>query len=111
MAPWIDASAYWGAWSVRTPGVDDVHAFLAKMDALEIEVAAITGLRALADNTRLGNREVADVVRRAPDRFVGVACINPGSGRWVVSTHVNRRDALWSVVREGLPELQEEGLL
>ncbi len=80
MPNWIDASAYWGRWSVRTPGVNDVQCFVAKMDALEIEVAAITGLRALADNTRIGNREVVDVVRQAPDRFVGVACINPMIG-------------------------------
>ena len=80
MPHWIDASAYWGPWPVRTPGVDNVQTFLAKMDALDIECAALTGLRALADNTRLGNREIVDVVRQAPDRFVGVACINPMMG-------------------------------
>ena len=80
MSKWIDASAYWGQWSVRTPGVDDVDTFVGKMDALEIEVAALTGLYALVDNTRRGNREVAAVVRQAPDRFVGVGCINPMMG-------------------------------
>jgi predicted TIM-barrel fold metal-dependent hydrolase len=80
MSKWIDASAYWGQWSVRTPGVDDIDTFLIKMDALEIEMAALTGLYALVDHTRRGNREVAAVVRQAPDRFVGVACINPMMG-------------------------------
>ena len=80
MSAWIDASAYWGRWCVRTPGVADVGTFVAKMDQWGIAVAALTGLRALVDSTRLGNREVAAVVRQAPDRFVGVACINPMMG-------------------------------
>jgi predicted TIM-barrel fold metal-dependent hydrolase len=80
MNQWIDASAYWGQWSVRTPGVADRRTFLAKMDALGIEVAAITGLRALVDNTRLGNREIVEIVSQSPDRLVGVACINPMMG-------------------------------
>ena len=36
MNKWIDASAYWGRWCVRTPGVDDLGTFVKKMDALEI---------------------------------------------------------------------------
>lgn len=80
MPKWIDASAYWGRWSVRTPGVDDVETFVAKMDDLNVEVAAITGLRALVDSTRQGNREVAAVLRQAPGRFAGIACINPMMG-------------------------------
>jgi predicted TIM-barrel fold metal-dependent hydrolase len=80
MSAWIDACAYWGRWCVRTPGVAETRTFLAKMDQWGIEVAALTGLRALVDNTRLGNREVAAVVRQVPDRFVGVACINPMMG-------------------------------
>jgi predicted TIM-barrel fold metal-dependent hydrolase len=80
MGKWIDACTYWGRWSVRTPGVDDLENWLSKMNALEVEVAAVTALRALVDNTRLGNRETAELVRRAPERLVGVACINPMTG-------------------------------
>jgi predicted TIM-barrel fold metal-dependent hydrolase len=80
MTKWVDACAYWGRWGVRTPGVDDVAVFLDKMDQWNVEVAALTGLRALVDNTRQGNRTVAEVMRQAPDRFVGVACINPMMG-------------------------------
>ena len=80
MSKWIDANAYWGRWSVRTPGIDDLETFVGKMDALGIEVAALTGMRALVDSTRLGNREVSEVVRRAPERFVGIGCINPMMG-------------------------------
>jgi len=74
------ANAYWGRWCVRTPGVADLNTFVKKMDALEIDVAALTGLRALVDNTRRGNREIAQVLRQATDRFMGVACINPMMG-------------------------------
>jgi len=77
---WIDACAYWGRWGVRTPGVSDVATLLRKMDQWGIEMAALTGLRALVDNTRLGNREIAEVVRQAPKRLVGVGCINPMLG-------------------------------
>jgi predicted TIM-barrel fold metal-dependent hydrolase len=80
MSGWVDASAYWGQWGVRTPGIDDVGTFLNKMDSLGIEVAALTGLEALVDHTRRGNRAVGEVVGQAPDRFVGVACINPMMG-------------------------------
>lgn len=80
MGNWVDASAYWGQWGVRTPGVDDVGTFLNKMDSLGIEVAALTGLEALVDHTRRGNRAVTEIARQAPDRFVGVACINPMLG-------------------------------
>jgi predicted TIM-barrel fold metal-dependent hydrolase len=80
MNRWIDACAYWGRWSVRTPGVADLAKFTGKMDALGIAIAAITSLKALADNTRRGNREIAEVVRQAPERFVGIACINPMMG-------------------------------
>jgi predicted TIM-barrel fold metal-dependent hydrolase len=65
---------------VRTPGVNDVATFLSKMDRWNVQVAALTGLHALVDNTRLGNRAVAGVVRQAPDRLVGVGCINPMLG-------------------------------
>ena len=64
MLKWVDASAYWGRRSMRTPGVDDVGTFVQKMDDLNIEIAAITGLRALVDNTRQGNREVAALLRQ-----------------------------------------------
>jgi hypothetical protein len=80
MGKWIDACAYWGRWGVRTPGVADVAAFTAKMDQWNVDLAALTGLHALVDNTRQGNRRVAEVVRQAPDRFVGVGCINPMMG-------------------------------
>lgn len=80
MSKWVDVCAYWGRWGARTPGVADVTTFLKKMDRWNVEVAALTGLRALVDNTRLGNREIAGVVRQAPDRFVGVGCINPMLG-------------------------------
>jgi predicted TIM-barrel fold metal-dependent hydrolase len=80
MNNWVDACAYWGRWGARTPGVDDVAAFTAKMDRWNVEVAALTGLRALVDNTRQGNRDVAQVIRQAPDRLVGVGCINPMLG-------------------------------
>jgi predicted TIM-barrel fold metal-dependent hydrolase len=80
MNKWVDACAYWGRWGVRTPGVDDVETFVARMDRWNVGVAALTGLRALVDNTRQGNREIAEVVRQAPDRFVGVGCINPMMG-------------------------------
>jgi len=80
MPQWIDCSAYGGKWSVRTPGVDDLGAFLSRMDRWNIEVAAVTALRALADNTRTGNREIGEIVGRAPDRLLGIACINPMMG-------------------------------
>jgi predicted TIM-barrel fold metal-dependent hydrolase len=80
MSKWIDACAYWGRWSVRTPGVWDAQAFLGKMDALGIARAAVTSTRALVDHTRRGNRELVPLLQRHPDRFVGVACINPLTG-------------------------------
>jgi hypothetical protein len=80
MSKWVDVCAYWGRWGVRTPGVADVATLLGKMDRWNVEVAALTGLRALVDNTRQGNRDLAEVVRQAPDRLVGVGCINPMLG-------------------------------
>ena len=71
MNKWVDACAYWGRWGVRTPGVDDVETFVARMDRWNVGVAALTGLRALVDNTRLGNRELARVVRHHHERWDG----------------------------------------
>jgi predicted TIM-barrel fold metal-dependent hydrolase len=80
MSKWVDACAYWGRWGVRTPGVSDVATFTGRMDRWNVEVAALTGLHALVDNTRQGNRAIVDVVHQAPERFVGVGCINPMMG-------------------------------
>ena len=77
MGNWVDANAYWGRWGVRTPGVADVATLLGKMDRWNVEVAALTALRALVDNTRQGNRDVAQVIRTTPPPQPPAATVPP----------------------------------
>jgi len=48
-----------------------------EMDALGINMMAISAGASLDADSRLGNQIVANAMKRHPDRFIGVGCINP----------------------------------
>lgn len=73
----IDSNSCFGPVPVRVPGVCDETEFLGTMDKFEIERCAVKSTWALFENTREGNERLLQLISSHPDRFVGVAVVNP----------------------------------
>ena len=71
--------ASYQAWNFDTPqGKTDYYSpeiHLEKMDKLKIDKAVIQ--TAMGKDTTPGNEDIAKIVKRYPDRFVGMAVIDP----------------------------------
>jgi predicted TIM-barrel fold metal-dependent hydrolase len=73
----VDAHAHLGGvpnFTVPRSGAEDV---VRTMDAAGIDVAWIAPLLGCGPDYRGGNREMAEAVRRHPDRFRGLVVVNP----------------------------------
>jgi len=73
----IDVHAHIG-WCHNMPRRHvDAASMLPVMDALGVDLACISSCLALGPDVRGGNQEVLEALTAYPDRFVGVAIVNP----------------------------------
>jgi len=75
----IDVHVHSGQW-LNASGAE-VKTLIAKMDASGIDVSIVNSPKALTEqNPSGGNKEVFEIVCQYPDRFMGMAAVNPYHG-------------------------------
>ncbi|KYH42155.1 MAG: hypothetical protein AYL32_000060 [Candidatus Bathyarchaeota archaeon B26-2] len=55
----------------------DAEGLIKAMDALGVDMMVISAGASLYSDSKLGNKIVAEAMRRYPNRFIGAGCINP----------------------------------
>lgn len=73
----IDAHGHVGAWPSTYVAFSDPESMLVGMDRARVERCCISSFYGIGPDCERGNREVAEVLRRYPERFLGYATVNP----------------------------------
>lgn len=73
----IDVHAHIGSWERTTTPVKGPEEFVVSMDRCGISKMVFSSFSAIHGETRYGNQETADAVRRFPSRLYGYCVINP----------------------------------
>jgi hypothetical protein len=83
----VDIHAHAGPWSWEYKPAAGLDEMLRVMDRLGVELACVSSTEAVLGGDHLrGNLELAQGIRRAPERFAGFAVINPhfaDQGRYI----------------------------
>lgn len=64
----------WPYWEIKTKTAEDM---LSLMDEYEIEKAVVISTRSIFLDYREGNREISALVKKCPQRVIGIATVNP----------------------------------
>ena len=75
--PVFDAHVHLGKWASTYIWEDDAAGIVRQMDRCGIARAALVDFLACGGEDEIGNRRVAEAVRRFPDRLVGYATVSP----------------------------------
>jgi predicted TIM-barrel fold metal-dependent hydrolase len=75
--PVVDAHCHIGPWFAQSIPNHDITGLCRDMDRLGIDRALVSAMLAIGPDFRAGNRMVAELVARYPERFTGYVSINP----------------------------------
>jgi len=73
----IDCHAHYGHYETVRIGYTDAAGMVRVMDRVGVERACISSFMSIGPDYVTGNKMVAEVIAKHPDRFIGYAVINP----------------------------------
>jgi predicted TIM-barrel fold metal-dependent hydrolase len=77
LCPVIDMHCHCGSWERTTTPIKGPYAFVKSMNRCGIDKIVFSSFTAIHGETKTGNREAAEWVRKFPDRLFGYCVINP----------------------------------